>query len=322
MNYINEQYRNLELISGDEHAVIYRDGRTEVRQEAVLVEHLMDVYVNEVLTMKLVCTPENLAELVLGRLFTEGMITCADDVEMLYICEYGSRAKVVLRRESCEKERMAERLTITLTADGGEAVREDDNGEANIDAASGRRDDLKLNSRTDSDPDSASGYVEITPSCCTGNHILNDYFIDADEVQPVQPIDWKTEWIFDLADRFKRGMPLHGETWATHSCFLSSGGELLFQCEDIGRHNALDKVIGYALRNGIDLTKCVVYSSGRIPTDMAMKAIRAGIPVLASKAVPTREAIQLAEEYGLTLIGAARSDRMKVYADSAGREGK
>ena len=320
MNYINEQYRNLELISGDEHAVIYRDGHTEIREEAVLVEHLMDVYINEVLTMKLVCTPENLAELVLGRLFTEGIIKRADDVEMLYICEYGSRAKVVLRRESCEKARMAERLT--RAADGGEAVREDDNGEANIGAASSCRDDLKLNSQTDPDPDSASGYVEITPSCCTGNHILNDYFIDADEVQPVQPIDWKTEWIFDLADRFKRGMPLHGETWATHSCFLSSGGELLFQCEDIGRQNALDKVIGCALRNGVDLTKCVVYSSGRIPTDMAMKAIRAGIPVLASKAVPTREAIQLAGEYGLTLIGAARSDRMKVYAGGAEYERK
>ena len=58
----------------------------------------------------------------------------------------------------------------------------------------------------------------------------------------------------------------------------------LFSCEDIGRHNALDKVIGYALRHQIDLTECMVYSSGRIPTDMAMKAIYAGIPVLSSKA--------------------------------------
>ncbi len=269
MDYINEQYRNLDLISGDEHAVIYRDGRTDIRREAVLVEHLMDVYINEVLTMKLVCTPENLAELVLGRLFTEGVIEKADDVEILYICEYGSRARVVLKRER-----------------------------------SGKDDD--------------SDYVEVTPSCCTGNHILNDYFINAGEVKPVRPIDWKTEWIFDLADRFKRGMPLHDETWATHSCFLSMNGELMFQCEDIGRHNALDKAIGYGLRNDIDLTKCVVYSSGRIPTDMAMKAIRAGIPVLASKAVPTREAVRLAQEYGLTLIGSARSDRLKVYAGGAG----
>lgn len=291
MKYINEQYHDLDLICGDEHAVIYRDGKTLIRQEAVLVEHLMDVYVNEVLTMKLVCTPENLAELVLGRLCTEGIITKTDDVEMLYVCEHGNRARVVLR---CEER-----------------------GGAENDSC---RSYLNLNpKRTDSDTDYNAGYVEITPSCCTGNHILNDDFVKAGEVKPVQAIRWKPEWIFDLADRFKQGMPLHNETWATHNCFLSMDGELLFQCEDIGRHNALDKAIGYALRNGADLTKCIVYSSGRIPADMAVKAIRAGIPVLASKAVPTREAIALAKKYNLTLIGAARSDSMKVYAGNYSR---
>ena len=58
----------------------------------------------------------------------------------------------------------------------------------------------------------------------------------------------------------------------------------------------------------------MVYSSGRIPTDMTMKAIQAGIPVLSSKASPTSEAIELAREYHLTLICAARRDRMKVFA--------
>ena len=127
------------------------------------------------------------------------------------------------------------------------------------------------------------------------------------------PISWKAEQVFDLADRFHAGMPLHGQTWATHSCFLAKDGQLLFQCEDIGRHNALDKAIGYALRHGIPLSRCMVYSSGRIPTDMAMKAIRAGIPILASKASPTAEAVNLAKEYGLTLVCAARRDRMKLF---------
>ena len=90
--------------------------------------------------------------------------------------------------------------------------------------------------------------------------------------------------------------------------------EKKFSCEDIGRHNALDKVIGYALRHNIDLHQCMIYSSGRIPTDMTMKAIQAGIPVLSSKASPTSEAIELAREYHLTLICAARRDRMKVFA--------
>ena len=156
-------------------------------------------------------------------------------------------------------------------------------------------------------------YVAPTPTCCTGNRVLNDYFITDQPMTPVTPVPWKKQWIFDLADCFANGTPLHSQTWATHSCFLACGGELLFQCEDIGRHNALDKAIGYALRHNIDLKKCVVYSSGRIPTDMAIKAIRAGIPVLASKASPSAEAVAMAKEYHLTLICAARRDRMKLF---------
>lgn len=143
--------------------------------------------------------------------------------------------------------------------------------------------------------------------------ILPHAFAEAASLKPVKPIFWKPEWIFQLADRFADGMPLHAATWATHSCFLARNGEILFSCEDIGRHNAMDKAIGYALRNGIPLTDCMVYSSGRIPTDMAVKAIRAGIPVLVSKAAPTQEAISLASTYHLTLICSARRDSMRQY---------
>ena len=112
---------------------------------------------------------------------------------------------------------------------------------------------------------------------------------------------------------FADGSPLHGITFATHSCILAQKDHILFSCEDIGRHNALDKVIGYALRHNIDLHQCMVYSSGRIPTDMTLKVIHAGIPILSSKASPTSEAIDLAKKYHLTLICAARRDRMKVF---------
>lgn len=269
--YINERYHALPLLSQETYTYIGRDGEQRTESEAVLTEHVIDVYLNDRLTMKLICIPQFLTELVLGRLLTEGIIDGAEDVEQIYICEHGLRARVLLREKNLENAAM---------------------------------------------PDSASGepFTETTPSCCTGNHILNDYFLTKREVKPVKPIPWRCEQIFDLADRFHAGMPLHGQTFATHSCFLAKDGELLFQCEDIGRHNALDKAIGYALRCDIPLTECIVYSSGRIPTDMAMKAIRAGIPVLSSKASPTAEAIALAKAYGLTLVCAARRDRMKLFA--------
>ena len=129
-------------------------------------------------------------------------------------------------------------------------------------------------------------YVAPTPTCCTGNRVLNDYFITDQPMTPVTPVPWKKQWIFDLADCFANGTPLHSQTWATHSCFLACDGELLFQCEDIGRHNALDKAIGYALRHNIDLK-----NAWFIPVDVSLQIWRSrqsapGIPVLASKASP------------------------------------
>ena len=266
--YINEQYHDLPLLETKEYRFISRDGQLISKQEQILKEHLIDVYLNDHLTMKLVCLPQYLTELVLGRLLTERIIDSISDIEQIYICEYGKRAKVYLNKSSKT---------------------------------------ISQNPENDS-------FVEITPTCCTGNHILNDYFVSGQLPKPVTSIEWKPDWIFQMADAFADGMPLHSTTFATHSCLLARNGQILFSCEDIGRHNALDKVIGYALRNQIDLRECTVYSSGRIPTDMAMKAIYAQIPILASKASPTVEAIELAKEYHLTLICAARRDRMKVFS--------
>lgn len=146
------------------------------------------------------------------------------------------------------------------------------------------------------------------------NHTGNDAYIVDSGMSPVTPISWKPEWIFHMADCFAAGTPLHEKTWATHSCILAREDQILFTCEDISRHNALDKVIGFALKNGICLKQCMVYSSGRIPTDMAAKGIRAGIPILVSKASPTAAAVRLAKKSGLTLICAARRDRMKLFS--------
>ena len=75
----------------------------------------------------------------------------------------------------------------------------------------------------------------------------------------------------------------------------------------------MDKVLGAALMQGIDFTECALISSGRLPTDMIAKAIRAGIPVLASKAAPTAQGIALAQSYALTLITSVRENQMIVY---------
>ena len=130
----------------------------------------------------------------------------------------------------------------------------------------------------------------------------------------LRPLPWRAEWIYAYAARLAQDTPLHRETRSAHSCFLCRGPEVLFAAEDIGRHNALDKAVGRALLRGLDLGQCALFTSGRIPTDMAWKAIRAGVPLLAGRGPATAEAAAVAREAGLSLVGQARQDGFLLYA--------
>ncbi|MBR6879644.1 MAG: formate dehydrogenase accessory sulfurtransferase FdhD [Clostridiales bacterium] len=131
------------------------------------------------------------------------------------------------------------------------------------------------------------------------------------EMLPDTDVD--TGKVFALADEFASGADLHNKTGATHICILSSEGKAVFTAEDIGRHNAVDKVVGFAALNGIDRSGCMLFISGRVPVDMVEKVIAAGIPVLVSKSVPTAESVELAKEYGLKLICRAWPDKCELF---------
>ena len=160
--------------------------------------------------------------------------------------------------------------------------------------------------------------VEVDSSIST---VVVDFLpsTQIDPMQAVNPIEWSPRVIFGMCDDFSLDSPAHRVTYGIHSCYLyGPDGELACRYEDIGRHNAFDKVIGDGLINGIDLSQSTIFSSGRLPTDMALKAIHAGVPTLVTKAVPTNEAIDLARRYNLTLICSAHKDSMVVYNDPLG----
>ena len=134
---------------------------------------------------------------------------------------------------------------------------------------------------------------------------------------PVDPSygDVELSVLLDLPQRLRSKQELFGSTGGTHAAGLfSTAGELLVLREDVGRHNAVDKVVGAALRDGrLPLTDCVLQVSGRASFELAQKAIMAGIPVLSAVSAPSSLAVELADESGLTLAAFSRGSTVNLY---------
>ncbi|NYT06718.1 MAG: formate dehydrogenase accessory sulfurtransferase FdhD [Methanomicrobiales archaeon] len=103
------------------------------------------------------------------------------------------------------------------------------------------------------------------------------------------------------------------QTGGVHCSVLARDGEILFRASDVGRHNTVDKVIGYAVLHGIDLSSCIVGCTGRQPRDMVIKYANAGVPIVISRAASTDRGIATADELGITLICFSRDERFTVY---------
>lgn len=131
---------------------------------------------------------------------------------------------------------------------------------------------------------------------------------------PPQPVI-EAEVLARLPDALRRRQTVFDATGGLHAAGLfTTGGDAVAVREDIGRHNAVDKVIGWALReNRIPASDLVLVVSGRASFELAQKAVLAGIPILAAVSAPSSLAVDLAAESGLTLAGFVRGDTMNIY---------
>jgi FdhD protein len=142
--------------------------------------------------------------------------------------------------------------------------------------------------------------------------VLPEFDLSADQVQVAPAL------LAVLPDRLRDAQRVFASTGGLHAAGLfRADGELLAVREDVGRHNAVDKVIGWALREDrLPLAGCVLLVSGRASFELVQKAVMAGIPVLAAVSAPSSLAAELAQEAGLTLVGFLRGSSMNVYTGS------
>lgn len=121
--------------------------------------------------------------------------------------------------------------------------------------------------------------------------------------------------VLELMKDFNKRSELFLNTGGVHSVALADAEGVMLFHEDVGRHNAMDKVIGEAAMKGVGLSDKIVLTSGRISSEILLKAVKAQIPVIVSRSAPTDLAVELAGRLGVTVVGFARGQRMNIYSN-------
>lgn len=125
---------------------------------------------------------------------------------------------------------------------------------------------------------------------------------------------YSAQAVIDLMKAFNKSSELFRDTGGVHSVALADAEGIVLFHEDVGRHNAMDKVIGEAALRGLGLSDKIILTSGRISSEMLIKASKAGIPMIVSRSAPTDLAVELSGRLGITVVGFARGNRMNVYS--------
>ncbi len=138
--------------------------------------------------------------------------------------------------------------------------------------------------------------------------------------EKVIPKDWDEKTLLKISNYNLSGSQLFKETGNVHSVILAKDGEIICQCDDIGRYNAFDKAVGTAVLKGEKLSDLIAFTSGRIPSSIVQKCINAKIPVIVSRSAPTDVSLELARKYDLSVIGFCKGTRLNIYLDFRGKE--
>ncbi len=129
------------------------------------------------------------------------------------------------------------------------------------------------------------------------------------------PVKISPDEVFTLVREFQHASQLYLATHGAHSAALADRGDIVIFSEDIGRHNAVDKIFGKCLLEDISTSNRIILSSGRISSEISRKVAKRGIPILISISAPTSLGLKTADKLGITLIGSVRGKKMTVYTN-------
>lgn len=239
-------------------------GIAERRDDIVVQESPVTIYLNGDEIVTLLCTPEYLEDLAVGFLASEGMLKGREELK-----------------------------EVTADYDKGQVW-----------VSSNR-------------PAPLAGQLFVkrylTTGCGKGTTFYN--VLDATRCRTItSDIVISTGKILELMRHMHDCSSLYRLTGGVHSAALCSIEEIVVFREDVGRHNAADKIAGKCFREGVDLSDKLFLSSGRISSEILVKVSKMGVPILVSRSAPTDLGVKMAEELGITLVGFARGTRLNIYS--------
>jgi FdhD protein len=155
---------------------------------------------------------------------------------------------------------------------------------------------------------------KVRTSGCAQGTVFGDLMEKFDQVELPKDAVLKTSWLYSLSRKINAVPSLYLEAGAIHGCVLCEGDRPLVYMEDVGRHNAIDKIAGYMLMQGLSPEGKIFYTTGRLTSEMVIKTVQMGIPILISRSGFTAWGVALARQANLTLIGRAKGKRFIALA--------
>lgn len=250
----------------------YSNGQSKMTNDPVVKEFPLTLFINNKEIVTMVCSPQDLKELGVGFLLSEGIINNIHDIDSIELQEKEGLINFAISNLS------------TATTDG---------------------------------------FLRRNIASCCGKGRAGLFFInDAKQVKAIESeCMFEVDFLLKLMTIFENNSKIFHLTGGVHSSSLakksnSANDSLLLSYEDIGRHNAVDKVMGGLVLQSMKTEDKCLLLSGRISSEIVIKAARASIPLVISKASPTDLAVDLAEDLNITIIGFARKERLNIYSHS------